>query len=66
MTERAFKINYENVYPSDMNTNSLIEQRDILWRAIRQAGTTDKPINYSAIVSRYNLICYELHRRGII
>lgn len=66
MTEKIFKINYENMYPSDMSTNILTEQRDTLWQVIQKIGTTDKPINYSAIVSRYNLICHELHRRGII
>ena len=63
MNEKMFRVDTE--FPNELSTERLQRERDKLWSVIEEAVRCNY-INYSSIVSRYNLIWHELHRRGII
>lgn len=63
MNEKMFKVDSE--FPNELSTECLMRERDKLWSVIEESVKA-KYVNFSSIVSRYNIICHELHRRGII
>lgn len=63
MNEKMYNI--ETHFPNELSTERLMRERDKLWNVIEEAVKA-KYINFSAIVSRYNIICHELHRRGVL
>ena len=63
MNEKMY--NVETHFPNELSTDRLMRERDKLWSVIEESVKA-KYINFSAIVSRYNIICHELHRRGVL
>lgn len=63
MNEKMY--NVETHFPNELSTERLMRERDKLWNVIEEAVKA-KYINFSAIVSRYNIVCHELHRRGVL
>ena len=63
MNEKMY--NVETHFPNELSTDRLMRERDKLWNVIEESAKA-KYINFSAIVSRYNIICHELHRRGVL
>ena len=55
----------DNKFPSDLSTDRLIREKDKLSDVIQEAVKC-KYINYSSIVSHFNIVCNELRRRGIL
>lgn len=60
---KIFKL--KNKFPSDLKTEALLEERENLFNAIHNEGAKEY-LNYSAIVSRFNIVCNELRKRGFI
>ena len=63
MNEKMY--NVETHFPNELSTERLMRELDKLWNVIEESVKA-KYINFSAIVSRYNIICHELHRRGVL
>ena len=60
---KIFKL--KNKFPSDLKIEDLLEERENLFNAIHNEGVKEY-LNYSAIVSRFNIVCNELRKRGFI
>lgn len=63
MNEYIYPI--KQTFPVDLTTEELLEEKDELFIAVcNEEGR--KYVNYAYIVTRFNIICEELRRRGEI